>query len=117
VNRDDRPDNEARRVPPLPTLVMELRDLVVEYFKQETVVPLRQLGRYLLFGLLGALLLGLGVVLLAVGGLRVLQNETDTSLTGNWSWVPYAIMFVVLVLGGFVTWRARGAARRRREYT
>lgn len=51
---------------PLPQLVLELRDLVVTYVKQETIVPLRQLGRYIGFGIAGALLLGLGVVLLGV---------------------------------------------------
>ena len=54
---------------PLPQVVRELWELIVAYFKQETVVPLKQLGRYIAFGLLGALLLGFGVVLLAIVGL------------------------------------------------
>ena len=52
---------------PLPQLVLELKELVVSYVKQETLVPLRQLGRYVGFGVAGALLLGLGVVLLGHG--------------------------------------------------
>lgn len=103
------------RTPPIAQLVVELRDLVVEYFKQETVVPLRQLGRYVMFGLLGALLLGIGAVLLGMAGLRALQLETGTAFTGNWSWVPYAIMVVVLLAAGFLSWQARGAIKRRRE--
>jgi hypothetical protein len=70
---------------PLPQLVLELRDLVVEYAKQETIVPLKQLGRYVLFGVVGSFLLGLGVVLLGVGGLRALQTETGDTFAGDWS--------------------------------
>lgn len=100
---------------PLPQVVRELWELIVAYFKQETVIPLKQLGRYVAFGLLGALLLGFGVVLLAMSGLRALQEETGTTFTGNWSWVPYAILFVALLLGGAVTWKARGVRRDRRD--
>lgn len=103
------------RTPPLGQLVVELRELVVEYFKQETVVPLKQLRRYVGFGILGAFLLGLGAVFLGLAGLRALQSETDTAMTGNWSWAPYAIMVVVLLIAGYVTWKARGAVRRRRD--
>jgi hypothetical protein len=92
---------------PLPQLVLELRDLVITYVKQETVVPLRQLGRYIGFGLAGAVLLGLGVVLLAVGGLRLLQTETGETFTGDWTWVPYVIVFVALLIGTGVVWKAR----------
>lgn len=84
----------------LPTLATELWDLVRAYAKQETVEPLKGLGRSVGFGILGSLSLGLGVVLLAVGVLRVLQTETGDALDGNWSWVPY---LVVLVLCGAVT--------------
>jgi hypothetical protein len=97
----------------LPQLVLELRDLVVAYVKQETIVPIKSLGRYILFGLAGALFLGLGVVLLAVGVLRLLQTETGTTFQGDWSWVPYGIVFVVLLVGGAVTWKARGVRRAR----
>lgn len=100
---------------PLPQVVRELWELIVAYFKQETVVPLKQLGRYIAFGLLGALLLGFGVVLLAMSGLRALQEETGTTFTGNWSWAPYGILVVALLLGGAVTWKARGVRRDRRD--
>ena len=89
----------AGRTPPVAQLVMELRDLIVEYFKQETVVPLRQLGRYVTYGLLGALLLGIGAVLLGVGGLRALQIETGSTFTGNLSWIPYLLSLAAVMLG------------------
>jgi hypothetical protein len=100
---------------PLPQLVVELKELVIGYVKQETVVPLKQLGRYVAFGVLGSLLLGLGVVLLGVGGLRALQTETGTTFTGDWSWAPYGIVFVALFVGAGITWKVRNASLRRRE--
>ena len=111
---DPAPSPADSRNPPLPQLVSELWDLIVAYFKQETVVPLQQLGRWIAFGILCALLLGGGVVLLAMAGLRALQEETGTTLTGNLSWIPYMILFVALVAGGAITWKARGVRRRRK---
>jgi hypothetical protein len=105
----------APKSAPLPQLLIELRDMIVEYVKQETLIPLRQLGRYVGFGIAGSLLLGLGVVLLAVGGLRALQTETGTTFTGDWSWAPYAITVVGLLIGGTLTWKLRGSRKRKRE--
>jgi hypothetical protein len=90
--------------------IQELRDLVVAYFKQETVEPLKGLGRYVGFGIGGAFVLGFGVLFLATGALRALQTETGTTFTGNWSWVPYAIVFVALLVLAGLTWMARNRA-------
>jgi hypothetical protein len=98
---------------PLPQIVLELRDLIVAYFRQETIVPLKSLGRYILFGLVGALLLGTGFILLGVGSLRLLQHETGSTFRGDWSWAPYGIVFVALCVGGAIAWKARGARRAR----
>ena len=73
----------------LATLVQELRDLIVAYAKQETVEPIKDLGRFLAFGVAGSLVVGLGLSLLLLGGLRLLQTETGDAFEGNWSWVPY----------------------------
>jgi hypothetical protein len=97
----------------LPTLATELWDLVRAYAKQETVEPLKGLGRSVGFGLLGALSIGTGVVLLAVAVLRALQTETGDTFDGNWSWVPYLI---VLVLCSVVTVLAlKGTSKRKRK--
>jgi len=87
----------ADRPAPIPQAVAELWQLVVAYFKQETTEPLKALGRVVAFGLAGSILIGAGVLLVAIGGLRLLQGETD-AFTGNWSFVPYAIVLVVLLL-------------------
>ena len=113
--RSELPAFGAPSRPSLPQLVLELKDLVVAYFKQETLVPLQQLGRYLAFGVAGSLLLGTGVMLLALGCLRLLQTETGTTFTGDWSWVPYVIVFAGLVIGAAVTWTARKTIRVRKE--
>jgi len=94
-------------------VLLELRDLVVAYFRQETIVPLQRLGRYVGFGVAGALLLGAGVIMLAVGALRLLQTETGSTFEGDWSWAPYGIVFVALCVGGALTWKARGVRRAR----
>ena len=68
------------------------------YVRQETVEPLRSLGRYLLFGTAGSVLVGVGTVLLAVGALRGLQAWG--TLAGRWSWVPYLVAALPLALAG-----------------
>src|SRR4051794_10320112 len=108
--------SQGRRPPPLPQLVTELRDLLVRYFREQTLVPLQKLGRYIGFGVLGSLLLGFGVVFLGMAGLRALQDETGDTFSGDWSWVPYLIMFVALLFGAGLVWVARTARRAEKEY-
>jgi hypothetical protein len=95
----------------VPALAAELWDLVRAYAKQETVEPMKGLGRYAAFGVAGSLLLSIGLVLLLLGGLRALQTETGTTFDGSWSWAPYLIALagaaVVLGLVG------RGMAKRK----
>jgi len=96
----------------------ELFGLLRRYVIQETVTPLKTIGRTLVFGCAAATLLGIGTVLLLLGVLRVLQTETGTAFAGTWSWVPYpitAILGLVVVGGsGFVLLRARGRAAAKR---
>jgi hypothetical protein len=82
----------------------ELFSLLRRYVVQETVAPLRSVGRTLLFGSLAALFLGIGTVLLLLALLRVLQTETGTAFAGTWSWVPYPITAIL----GLVTMGATG---------
>jgi hypothetical protein len=89
--------------------------LTIDYLKQETLGPLKGLGRFLGWGLAGSLAIAIGLLLLLVGILRLLQEETGASLTGHLSWVPY---FVVTLLGlgvvGVAVWRiTAGPAKRK----
>jgi hypothetical protein len=95
------------RSTPLPQLLTELRDLVVTYLRQQTITPLKKLGRYIGFGLAGSVLLGLGSVMLGLGVLRLLQEETGDTFTGDWSFAPYLITVVVLAIGAGGVWLAR----------
>lgn len=95
--------------------IQELKDLVIAYFKQETVEPFKTLGRYLGFGVAGGALFGLGALFLAIGGLRALQTETGTTFTKNWSWAPYAIVVVALLSMAGLTWMARGRGNKRSD--
>lgn len=113
--RSSLPSFGAPSRPSLPQLVLELKDLLVTYFKQETMVPLQQLGRYLAFGIAGSVLMGTGVMLVALGCLRLLQTETGTAFTGNWSWVPYVIVFAALVIAAAIAWTARKTFRVTKE--
>jgi hypothetical protein len=80
--------------------------LTIDYVKQETLDPLKGLGRFLAWGLGGSFAIAIGVLLLLIGILRLLQDETGSALTGNWSWVPYFVVaFVGLAVAGVAAWR------------
>lgn len=81
----------------LSVLIEESWRLILAYFKQETLTPLKGLVRKLLFGLFASVVAGIGVVLIALGVLRVLQKQTGSTFTGNLSWLPYIIVVVVLL--------------------
>ncbi len=94
--------------------VQEVFDLVKAYAIQETATPLSGIGRYLKFGVPGALSLGLGFFFLALAGLRGLQ-EVETFNGGEdgigwFVWAPYAIVFVVaaMILGFLATRITKG---------
>ena len=50
--------------------------LTVDYLKQETVEPLRGLGRFLYMGIAGSFFMAGGLLLILIGILRLLQTET-----------------------------------------
>lgn len=78
--------------------VAQIIDMVKAYAKQETIDPLRNVGRYVGFGLAGGFMIALGFIMLLIGLLRALQTETDV-FDDSWSFVPYVI---VVVVGGAV---------------
>jgi hypothetical protein len=79
----------------VPDVAKELWQLLIDYGKQETVDPLKRLGKFVAFGVPAMLCLGIGVILLLIGGLRVLQTETGSHFTGHLSWLPYVITLAV----------------------
>lgn len=91
----------------------ETVQLVVDYVKQETLTPLKGLGRFMAFGVAGSVALAIGLVILSVAFLRVLQGETGSTFAGNWSWAPYLICMVAVVIVAAVAVKAvsRGQGR------
>lgn len=77
--------------------VGDVVDLVKEYARQETLGPLKGAGRWLALGSLGATFIGLGLVMMLLGVLRLLQTETD-AFDGGFSWVPYVVVLLACVL-------------------
>ena len=91
----------------VPSEAKELVDLVVSYAKQETLDPLKGLGKNVAFGVLGAVMVGTGTLFLSLSALRALQTETDT-FDGNLSWAPYGIVAALVLIMTIVSWSALG---------
>jgi hypothetical protein len=104
--RPDKGDNGSGKAGGIRRAGDDALNLTIDYLKQETLEPLTGLGRFLAWGVAGSLAIAVGILLLLLGILRLLQTETGTALTGDWSWVPY---FAVSVLGigvaGVAVWR------------
>ena len=93
----------------------ELRELIVAYVKQETIDPIKGLGRYIAFGIVGALLIGTGIIFVEIGVLRLLEGtSSDPHFTGNWSWAPYAIVVVASLATAGIAWFIGGKRKRAR---
>ncbi len=82
----------------IPETLSELKDLTVTYAKQETVDPLKGLARFIAFGVAGSLMLGIGLVLGALAGLRALQTETGDTFDDDFTWAPYIIVLAGAVI-------------------
>ncbi|MEL7158131.1 MAG: hypothetical protein AAFN30_16250, partial [Actinomycetota bacterium] len=76
----------------------EIQQMVVDYAKQETVEPLKHLGRYLGFGVAGSLLVFLGTFFLGLATLRLMQSFEVFSGSSWASSLPYVIAIVILLL-------------------
>jgi flagellar biosynthesis protein FliQ len=94
----------------------EVRDLFVRYLKEQTVQPLKELGRYVAFGALGSVFVAFGVVVGLLGLLRMFQALFPV-LDGSLSWIPYLIVVVLaLAVAGLVVQRiVSGAPRRSKD--
>jgi hypothetical protein len=88
--------------------------LLRDYLFQETVDPIRLLGRYVAWGTLGSFFVGIGALMLLIALLRLLQEETG-AFHGNLSWIPYLIVVVIAaaVIALTVLRIMTGPARRR----
>jgi hypothetical protein len=99
----------------LPTHAQDLVRLVVAYVKQETLDPIKDLKRFLLWGVLGTLAVSVGLVLLFLGVLRLLQDETGSTFRGHLSFLPYVI--TVALCGAVAAGALRARGRKTKEGT
>ena len=108
-----RRDDKAKKSKSLPGEAQDLFQLVIGYAKQETLDPVKNLGRFIGYGMAGALLGSLGAVLLLLGVLRLLQTETGEAFDGNWNFVPYVVVLAVsgAIAAGAMKARSRGQRR------
>jgi hypothetical protein len=101
------------------TGVKELAAMAVSYAKQETVAPLKGLGRYAAFGFASAFCFAAGLFMLALGALRGIQAwsgandaEQHGTLSGHLSWLPYLLAILVCAaLLGLIGYAAKRATR------
>lgn len=79
----------------LSRLITELFELVVAYIKNQTLVPLKRLLRYVGLGITGLIFIAIGLLLVSIGLLRYL--ETLSTFDGTWSFVPYLIVSLTAI--------------------
>jgi len=84
----------------------EVFELVKSYALQETAQPLQGLGRYLKFGVPGAVALAIGLFFGLLALLRGLQTIDVLDGEGDgiqwFVWVPYTVTFAVALLVIFI---------------
>lgn len=83
--------------------VSDLVDSVKQYARQETLEPLKGAARWVGVGSVAALFLGMALVFVTLGVLRLSQDIGGTLLDGSWSFVHYFITLSVVAVLVFVT--------------
>ena len=89
--------SELRKKRSRPASIDAVIDALTSYVKGQLVRPLSGAGRWLLFGIVGGLLVGAGVVFMLLGVLRSLQTELSgmSGVNSRLSWLPYLIVLVI----------------------
>ena len=93
------PESKDGGAKPVGELLNEFVSLVVTYAREQTVDPIKGLGRYLIFGLLGAIMIAIGGGLATLAAVRLIQAETGNHLKGSLTWASYTGGFVVAGVG------------------
>lgn len=89
----------------LPDMVGDFFDLTKDYLRQETIEPMKRLGRLAAFSAVGAIFFVIAAVFLAVAGMRfIVAAMPDGAI---WSGVGYiAASLAIVIVTGLVIWRA-----------
>lgn len=104
------PDSDQKtttKAPNTQNAIVDTVEMVKAYALQETLGPLRGAGRWIGFGLLGALFIGTGTGLFTLAVVRMMQTEFADSLGGRWTKnLPYIFGVIVsLAVAGLAMWR------------
>lgn len=95
------------------SLVRDIGTMVVEYVKQETLDPLKGLARFVGLGLASMVVTGIGIVLLLLGGIRLLQDEAGAAFDGHLKFLPYLFALIVCAVVAAGALRATSGASRK----
>lgn len=95
--------------------VEELIDLVKSYVKQETVDPLRTLGKRFGLGVGAAVVFGMSAIFFSLGFLRIVERYLDFMSRGVLSAVPYVLAVALLGVMLYLVW-SRQAGRSGGEF-
>jgi hypothetical protein len=83
----------------------DLKTMVTDYAKQQTVEPLKHLGKWAAFGIGGGVMLIIGAFLSGLGVLRLFQKlsfltkeENGISVDTTWTFLPYLFTGGILVV-------------------
>ena len=84
-------------------VVSELWGLLKDYGKQETIDPLKHLGRFIGFGAGAMLCFGIAGTLAAMAIMRIMQVEGRRWLNGNLSILVYVVALAVTCLAAYLS--------------
>ncbi len=97
------------------TLVRDIGTMLVEYVKQETLDPIKGLARFVALGLASMVVTGIGVILLLLGGVRLLQTEAASTFDGHLKFLPYVFALIVCAVVAVGALRATSGPGRKEE--
>ncbi len=89
---------------------IDLRDLLIAYSKQELLDPIKDSGRFIGFGLGGALVIALGIFFIAIGTLRMFVTEFESAFSGNLSVFSYFAVIALLTAGAVTCFKVSRSA-------
>ena len=74
---------------------VDVVDAVVGYVKQETLEPLRGVGRWIAVGTVASSMVSIGMVMILLGALRLIDDVSGHAFDGMWSFAPYLIVLII----------------------
>lgn len=92
----------------LPAQLAGTIEQVVGAVRDKTTRPLLTIARGIVYGSFAAILTITAVVLLIIGGVRLLDNYLPSAVFGEeHTWAAYMFLGLAFVIGGALLWRRR----------